>query len=107
MAALSAGFVLGMGRLVTELNKDALDGFLFRYADVNFLHFAAFLFVVCTAVLIVVSLFTSAPPEEKVAGITIDVREKAAGAMSRWRRTDLTLTLLLIACVAAVWIYFS
>ena len=36
IAALLSGFVLGMGRLVAELNKAALDGLLFTYADINF-----------------------------------------------------------------------
>jgi len=107
MAALITGFVLGMGRLVAELIKGSLDGLLFAYADINFLHFAIVLFVICTAVLIAVSLLTAPPPAEKVAGLTLDVREKAEVVMSRWRRTDLRLTIGLIVCVGVVWIYFS
>jgi SSS family solute:Na+ symporter len=107
MAALITGFVLGMGRLAAELAKGSLDGLLFAYADINFLHFAIVLFVICTAVLIVVSLLTPAPPTEKVEGLTLAVRDKAEAAVSRWRRADLRLTLLLIACVGVVWIWFS
>jgi SSS family solute:Na+ symporter len=44
MASLLTGFVLGMGRLIAELNKEHLSGFLYNYADINFLHFAIFLF---------------------------------------------------------------
>jgi SSS family solute:Na+ symporter len=105
IAALITGFVLGMGRLVAELGKSRLDGILFTYADINFLHFAIVLFVICSAVLIVVSLLTPPPPEEKVAGLTFGVR--AGAEPSRWRRTDLILSGLVILGVAALWIYFS
>ncbi len=85
----------------------ALGAFLATYAGINFLHFALFLFLVCTGVLIGVSLLTPPPPEEKVAGLTLAVREKAAAVTSAWRRRDLALTVGLVICVGLVWIYFS
>ncbi len=108
MAALGTGFVLGMGRLVAELNKGRLDGLLFTYADINFLHFAVLLFAFCTVVLIGVSLVTPSPPLHRVDGLTFrtlgaDARAGRAGG----RRRDLVFTGGLILCVAGVWIYFS
>ncbi|MGQ0641519.1 MAG: sodium:solute symporter [Gemmatimonadaceae bacterium] len=108
MASLITGFVLGMGRLVAELNKQSLDGVLRSYADINFLHFAILLFVVCSVVLVVVSLFTPAPPAEKITGLTF--AKAPAGAVTRpaaQRGGDIALSLLLMAIVAAIWIYFS
>ena len=35
LASLGAGFVLGIGRLVLELNKSSLDGALLWFASVN------------------------------------------------------------------------
>jgi SSS family solute:Na+ symporter len=130
IAALVSGFVLGMGRLLAELNKASLDGLLFAYADVNFLHFAGMLFVVCTALLVGVSLVTSAPEEERVAGLTfgrVERSEATAPATARGPadtpgtqfpagegptnpsglRLDRILTVGLLICVAAVWVYFS
>jgi SSS family solute:Na+ symporter len=110
MAALLSGFVLGMGRLVAELSKSRLDGLLYTYADINFLHFAVVLFVICTAILVVVSLLTAPPPSEKVAGLTfatVSRAEKKKTRSSPWYRQDLVLSVLLVACVAALWIYFS
>ena len=110
MAALLSGFVLGMGRLVAELSKSRLDGLLYTYADINFLHFAVVLFVICTTILVVVSLLTAPPPEEKVAGLTfatLSRAEKEETRSSPWIRQDRVLSVLLVACVAALWIYFS
>jgi solute:Na+ symporter, SSS family len=109
IAALLTGFVLGMGRLVAELNKDRLDGFLFTFADINFLHFAIVLFVICTAVLVAVSLVTPAQPAEQVAGLTYSAAPpRPEQVLGRdWRRTDLVLSLLLLGCVGALWLYFS
>ncbi|MGQ0537842.1 MAG: sodium:solute symporter [Gemmatimonadaceae bacterium] len=111
MASLITGFVLGMGRLVAELNKQSLDGFLRSYAEVNFLHFAIILFVVCSVVLVAASLLKPPPAAEKVAGLTFAkappgslVRDPAS---TQGRRRDVALSLLLAACVAAVWLFFA
>lgn len=109
ITALIAGFVLGMGRLVAELNKDSLDGLLFAYADINFLHFAVLLFSICSGVLVGVSLLTPPPSAEQIEGLTFATlpSERGARETGRWRHTDLALTLGLLACVAGLWIYFS
>jgi solute:Na+ symporter, SSS family len=122
MTALVLGFVLGMGRLVAELMKGSLSGWLLVYADINFLHFAVLLFLVCTAALVIVSLASPPPPYEKVAGLTYalaDAAPSAGGASSapesvavrqsdpRWRRTDLVLSVILVLCVGLIWLYFS
>ncbi|MBU1921511.1 Na+/glucose cotransporter, partial [bacterium] len=107
IASLITGFVLGMGRLVAELNKDSLSGIMYAYADINFLHFALFLFVVCSAVLIAVS-FTSATPEAaKLSGLTY--RSGGIGAKESdpvWRRKDVIFSVVLALCVGLVWVYF-
>ncbi len=126
IAALLAGFVLGMARLVLELNRDLLGGgFLGWYAGINFLHFAIFLFVICSAVLVAVSLVTLPPPDGRVAGLTLQTRaadsDRAPEAMTipdakehlpevrsdpAWRRVDLRLSIALAAVVGVVWYVF-
>jgi solute:Na+ symporter, SSS family len=109
MASLILGFVLGVGRLIAELNKDGLTGWMQTYATINFLHFAVLLFVICTVVLIGVSLVTAPPPLEKVEGITFDTTQRSTeGPRGRgWRRTDVVLSALIALSVAAIWLYFS
>jgi SSS family solute:Na+ symporter len=113
IASLLTGFILGMGRLVAELNKSVLDGVLFTYADINFLHFAIFLFMVCSTVLIVVSLASPAPSRESIAGLTYATAEDHMESEAQpavdlaWRRKDLFLSVLLVLCVGGVWLLFS
>ena len=110
LAALYSGFVLGLGRLVLELQKDSLSGVLHWYADINFLHFAILLFVVSVVILVVVSLATAPEEENKLAGLTFATA--AAGSQGSpasdpiWRGRDIWLSIALVACVGAVWLYF-
>src|SRR4029077_8312938 len=54
LAALWTGFVLGFARLVLELDKSHLTScsFFYWYSDINFLHFDALLFLLCSLILI-------------------------------------------------------
>jgi SSS family solute:Na+ symporter len=107
MAALLSGFVLGMGRLVAELNKASLDGLLLSFATINFLHFAVLLFAICSVVLVTVSLLTPAPAPEKTTGLTYATKPATASTSdAAWRARDKMLSMVLMFAVIAVWIYF-
>jgi SSS family solute:Na+ symporter len=107
LAAMGTGFVLGFARLGLELAKDQLGGALRAFAELNFLHFAALLFVLCSAVLAAVSLATPPPDEARLAGLTFATTPRAQAAPTAWRRLDARLSLLLLALVGLVWLYFS
>ncbi len=114
MASLVTGFVIGMGRLVAEIYKDSLGGALLRFAEINFLHFAVLLFLICSLVLVVVSLLTPEPSRRQLAGLTFatasetnEATPKLAPTSPAWKRRDLWFSLLVVACVALVWIYFT
>ena len=111
IASLVAGFVLGMGRLAAELVKDSLNGWLYWYADINFLHFALFLFVICSVVLVVVSLISPEPDEPRLAGLTFSTVDAISGsefeANHIWQRKDLRLSVGLLICVGLIWVYFT
>jgi SSS family solute:Na+ symporter len=104
MAALGAGFVLGALRLVLELNAGALDGLLLAYAKMNFLHFAAMLFAICVAVLVLVSLTAPAPSSAQLAGLTYATA--GPNVPSKHRGMLVALSWLVVLGVAVTWWVF-
>lgn len=106
--ALWSGFVLGIARLVTEFMANEgslvvaegslLDGLL----GINFLHYALFLFLVCSAILMVCSKLL--PDSRPVpAFLTMQKGENMGPNI----RTDRLLTIILIVCVLFLWWLFS
>jgi SSS family solute:Na+ symporter len=120
-ASLMVGFVLGTARFVLEIldktNHYASPAVRWL-VDMNFLHYAIFMFVVCSAVLFGVSLLTPAPDRRKLAGLTfatVDDKIETApvsGAPALARETarehtlNLAFTVLLLATVIGLWIHF-
>jgi hypothetical protein len=108
MAALVTGFVGGLTRLVLELNKEILAPGLVRdVVSMNFLHFAIALFAACSAVLVGVSLLTPPPSDEHVRGLTFGASgPSAVEPCSSHFGLTAGLSVLLLATVAGVWVYF-
>jgi solute:Na+ symporter, SSS family len=109
MAALISGFVIGALRLGLELGKARLPaGSLWSWiAGINFLHFAALLFVLSTVILVGVSLATPPPPQERIEGLTLETKMvSAAEDTPRRKRVDVIASLLLAAVIIVLWIVF-
>jgi SSS family solute:Na+ symporter len=110
--SLWTGFVLGMSRLVLEFmvakgTLSAAPGSLLGlYVGSNFLHFAIFLFLVCSVVMVLVSF--TAPPHTaaKLQNVTYERPKTKAEGFNPLNR-DFWWTILLIAAVFAIWIIFS
>ncbi len=110
IVALWSGFIIGLIRLVTEFmsNEGSLvvaDGsFLSLFLGINFLHFALFLFILCAAILMLVSKFSEAPADKDLSLVTFQERDGTA----RWQwSTDAILTVVLIGLVLTLWLIFS
>src|SRR5262245_19460620 len=125
IASLLVGFALGAIRFILEVRYAgvALSGFTEFYVRMNFLHFAAMMFVICVATLVAVSLLTPAPGSSKVNGLTFQtVKEKIAmsevesksilevpaeAETPLQRRINMGLAMLLVAMVISLWVYFA
>lgn len=120
ISSLLVGFVLGVVRFVLEvLDKTRhYDSSLIRgIVDINFLHYAIVMFLICSAVLIAVSYTSPAPSREKLAGLTfatvaekLDTKEiigpKLAAETVFEHRMNVAFSLLLLVTVIGLWIHF-
>ena len=99
MAAFYTGAVLGVGRLVSEImgSTNLLTG-------PHFLHFALYLFLICSAIMLVVSYMTPEPDYNKIKNV---VYSSGVGSESDNLLTDKILTLILIVFVFILWFIFS
>ena len=104
------GFALGIFRLVAEfMNNEgtitvAANSLLGRYLDINFLHFALFLFILCAIILVVVSRLTEPQP---VASLELVTFQKNRTVTDDTRPKDMMITIGLLICVAILWLLFS
>ena len=109
LAAMVSGFVVGMLRIVLELCRHSLSGFLYAFATINFLYFCIFLFIFSVVVMIVVSLLTEKPSESQLNGLTYGTTVAADKAQSRasWNKRDLVLSLAILIVIVLIFAYFS
>jgi solute:Na+ symporter, SSS family len=120
ISSLLLGFVLGAVRFIFEVldkTQHYSSGAIRWLVDMNFLHYAILMFVVCAAVLILVSMMYPAPERKKIAGLTFaTVGEKLDAAdvntphlqreTHAERVLNLAFTGVLVATVVGLWIYF-
>jgi solute:Na+ symporter, SSS family len=120
ISSMLVGFVLGTVRFVFEvLDKTThySSPALRWLVDMNFLHYALFMFVICTVVLVAVSLMYPAPARKKLAGLTfatvddkLDTVEVHAPELKREtateHRVNLAFTAALLVIVFGLWVYF-
>ena len=101
MAALYTGAVLGISRLVSEVYQ--IENIL---TQPLFLHFALYLFLICSAIMLGVSYCTPEPDYDKIKDVIYNY-----GGESEEKESDIKidkiLTGLLIICVLIIWYTFS
>ena len=124
ISSLLTGFAMGASRFVFEIIDRAHGGSYFANSavrwlvDINFLHYAILMFVVCSLVLIAVSLMGPAPERRRLAGLTfatvsekLDVlalhpARKPAAETASEHTINVVFSLVLVATVVGLWIYF-
>ncbi len=109
--ALWTGFILGMTRLALEIMlaegmvSFSEGSFMHTMVTMNFLHYAIVLFVISSLVMILVSLTSPAPSAAQLEHVTYK-RPEAGKREFSLAKTEVWLTLLLIACVILLWLVF-
>ena len=99
-----------MTRLVLELGKGSLESgtFVWWLASVNFLHFAALLFLLCSIILVLVSLATPPPTAERVADLTLQTAATVSEAdqVSSGRSLTIVMSVVLAGAIGVLWFIF-
>ena len=113
MTALVTGGILGALRLFLEIlsNKDLFTfGPLQSFANMNYLHFAIFLFVVSIVIMVVVSYFGEPPNPEQLRNITLNgnkddkpLRDRIESKNSVWNRLNIVFSVVLVLTIFSLW----
>ena len=105
-----SGFVLGMLRLVAVIFSDmfAQGSLLYRFVEINWLHYSEFLFVFSIVMILVVSLFTKKPTKEQLSGMTFYsiTDEQKAETRASWNKWDVIHTVIILGIVVAFYAIF-
>lgn len=109
LTAMIVGIILGIMKLTLELFQGNLSGILYDFATINFLYFCIYLFLFSIVIMVVVSLLTPKPGEEQIKGLTFatTVAKDRAASRASWNKWDVILSLIVVAIIVSVFIYFS
>lgn len=111
MATLVIGLAIAIVRLVLELSKNYLDpeSVFFLIGDMNFLSFAAWMFLASVLIAVVVSLMSPAPSEEQLEGLTYATLTDAQKAENKasYNIWDILASLAVLAIVVFIMISFN
>jgi len=114
-SALVVGFVCGMIKLTLQSFFGAAEGkasnpaILAAIGDFNFLYATGVLMLISVVVMIVVSLMTPAPAEEKTRGLTYGSIHHLAGdeIHNSWDWGNKLMAGLILLLVGSMYLYFS
>ncbi len=115
LSALFVGLFLGVFRLAIDTpvmlgEFTYTEGTFFWFINnVFFQYYSLFIFLVCIGVMFGVSYMTAPPSYEKISGLTYGTLTEQDKAESRasWNWVDVTLSILLVAIIGFIYIYFS
>jgi solute:Na+ symporter, SSS family len=105
------GFSLGMTRLGLKIFQSSLDpdGLIFKtFLAPNWLHYCIYLFFICIATIVVVSLLTKPVSHERLVGLTYfsSTPEQRAITRASYDKWDIINSMIILAVVIIFYAYF-
>ena len=115
LATLVTGFIMGLFRLIVDTpvklgGAAYADGsFLWVVNNIFFQYYSLLITVVCILVFIIVSYATKQPDYAKIGGLTYSTltAEDRKAMRATWTTKDVVLSLMLIAFIIAIYLYFT
>ncbi len=110
---LLSGIIIGLTRLGAKVyysnTPDASDS-LFKavFYDFNWLFFCGAMLIVCCLIIIIVSLCTEAPSEEKIKGLVFGTStpEQKAATRKSWNKWDVIHSIIILGLTVIFYWYF-
>jgi SSS family solute:Na+ symporter len=118
LSALIVGFILGLFRLAVDtpvnLKLPGFEGgypegsFFWIVNNIYFQYYGLFIFAVSVAVMVGVSLMTTAPDPARIEGLTYETVTDAHREESRrsWNRADVISSCIVVALIVVAYLYF-
>ena len=113
MWGLISGMIIGLTRLGAKVyysNVAEASDSLFKtlFYDMNWLFFCGWMLLVCCIIVVVVSLCTKAPSEEKIKGLVFGTAtpEQIENTRKSWNKWDIIHTAIILGITVAFYIYF-
>ncbi|MBR7031175.1 MAG: sodium:solute symporter [Prevotella sp.] len=113
MWGLLSGIIIGLTRLGAKVYysnaTDAADNwFKAVFYDFNWLFFCGVMLIVCCLIVIVVSLCTEAPSEQKIQGLVFGTStpDQIEATRNSWNHWDVIHTVIILSITVAFYIYF-
>ena len=113
MWGLLSGIIIGLTRLSAKVyysNVTEASDCWFKavFYDFNWLYFCGAMLVVCSLIIIIVSLLTEAPNKEKIQGLVFGTStpEQIAATRASWNAWDVIHTVIIFGITIAFYIYF-
>jgi len=115
LATLITGFIMGLFRLIIDTpvklgGVSYTEGsFLWVVNNTFFQYYSLLITIVCIIVFLVVSYATKAPDYAKIGGLTFSTLSAADRNENRasWNWKDVALSILMVACIIAIYMYFT
>ncbi len=110
-AGMLTGFVLGMTRLAANIFESSInpEGLFYKIIlQPNWLHYSIYLFFLCIAVIVVVSLLTKPADASKTVGLTYGSADEEQKKETRasWNYWDVIHTVIILSIIGLFYIYF-
>ena len=117
--SLIVGFLVGGFRMLVDTPVTMkLPGFEHGYPvgtflwivnNINFQYFSVFITLVSAVILVAVSYATPPPAYERFAGLTYGTSsaEDRATTRASWEKEDIAFSLVVFACIAGAYLYFT
>jgi SSS family solute:Na+ symporter len=116
LAALITGFVLGVFRMAIDTPIKLIEGFSYDNGsffwvmnNIFFQYYSLVIFIVCVAVMVIVSYMTQEPDYNKISGLTFGTLsdQDRKTTQASWSKGDVFASVLLIVFIVIAYLFFT